>query len=146
MFLLMTVFWTHFLKVFLLLWKYYSFFFWTGRGDSKRFGQSKIIKKYLLQILIEIAQKESTRFQFWILSPLCKDTAWQNEAADFCLKDGQGKYIAITKYVAMLFVKWNVRLFSVSYSSWTWVNNAKKLNISFAKKPLTLAINYLLDQ
>ena len=46
------------------------------------------MKKYLLQILIEIAQKESTRFQFWILIPLCKDTAWQNEAADFGLKDG----------------------------------------------------------
>ena len=50
------------------------------------------------------------------------------EVTGFCFKDNQGKYIAITKYGA------------------TWVNNAKKCNISFDKNSLKLAISYLQDQ
>ena len=38
------------------------------------------------------------------------------EVTDFCLKDRQGKYIAITKYGA------------------SWINNLNKHNISFDKK------------
>ena len=50
------------------------------------------------------------------------------EVTDFSFKDTQGKYIAVIKYGA------------------TWVNNTNKHNISFNKKSLKLAINYLLDQ
>ena len=50
------------------------------------------------------------------------------EAVDFCFKDRQRKYMTITKYGE------------------TWVNNTNKYNISFDKKTLKLAINYLLDQ
>ena len=50
------------------------------------------------------------------------------EVIDFCFKDKQSQYIAITIYGV------------------TWVNNINKHTISLDKQSLKLAINYLLDQ
>lgn len=74
----------------------------------------------MMQLIIKIVQKNPSQFQL-LISDFYKYQLKQaiKEVVDFCFKDRQDKYIAVTKYGE------------------TWVNSPNSYNISIDRKSLS---------